>query len=144
MLFKISQSSQEHTRSRVSTLIKFLGWACNFIKEETPKKVFSCKFCKNLKNIYFLEHLGTAAFASTINCFQHCHKSSYYHLIFLWTSVFAEDLQTAASASTVDCFQHCHKSSYNHLIFWTPFVLFFFRFFYLSTRFLYILTRSSL
>ena len=76
--------------ARVSVLIKLQASACNFIKKETLTQVFSCKFCKIskktfgyrappvaasttqmfycdpceiFKNIYFDEHLRTAAFS---------------------------------------------------------------------------------
>ena len=35
--------------------------ACNFIKKETPTKVFSCKFCEIFKNTFFTEHFTTAS-----------------------------------------------------------------------------------
>ena len=36
-------------------------WACNFIKKETLAQVFSCKFSKSSKNIFFTEHLWAIA-----------------------------------------------------------------------------------
>ena len=36
-----------------SFLIKLQAQACNFIKKETPARVFSCEVCKISKNIYF-------------------------------------------------------------------------------------------
>ena len=41
------------------------GWSF-FIKKETPKQVFSSEFCKNFKNIYFVEHMKTAASVCSI------------------------------------------------------------------------------
>ena len=35
----------------------------NLIKKETPVHVFSCEFCEINKDIYFVEHLRTAASA---------------------------------------------------------------------------------
>ena len=34
--------------------------AWNFIKKDTPVQVFSCEYCENFKNIYFVKHLRTA------------------------------------------------------------------------------------
>ena len=80
--------------ARVSFLIKLQASACNFIKKETLTQVFSCKFCKIskktfgyrappvaasttqvlycesceiFKNIYFDEHLRTAAVSGIID-----------------------------------------------------------------------------
>ena len=38
----------------------------NFFKEETLAQVFSCEFCKNFKNTFFVEHLWTTASRLTI------------------------------------------------------------------------------
>ena len=35
--------------------------ACKFIKKESPAQVLSCEFYKIFKNVYFVEHLPTAA-----------------------------------------------------------------------------------
>ena len=37
--------------------LKVLTEACNFIKKETPIKVFSCYFCKIFEDTFFTEHL---------------------------------------------------------------------------------------
>ena len=36
--------------------------ACNFIKKETVEKLFSCEFCKNVKNTFVIEYLWAIAF----------------------------------------------------------------------------------
>ena len=36
--------------------------ACNFIKKETPTKMFICEFCKIFKNIFRQKHLRMTAF----------------------------------------------------------------------------------
>ena len=53
MPLKISQNSQENTRSQAS--------ACNFINKETPTQVFSCEFFKNFKNTFFYRSSLVAA-----------------------------------------------------------------------------------
>ena len=53
----ILQNSQEDTCARVSFLIKLQASACNFMKKETLAQVFSCEFCKIVKNTFFIEHL---------------------------------------------------------------------------------------
>ena len=35
--------------------------ACNFIKKETPTKIFSCQFCESFKNTFFTKHFKTAS-----------------------------------------------------------------------------------
>ena len=47
-----SQNSQESTRAKVSSLIKFQ--ACNFIQKETLAQVFSCEYCEISKNNFLL------------------------------------------------------------------------------------------
>ena len=34
-----------------------LRQGCNFIKKEALEQVFSCEFCENFKNPFFIEHL---------------------------------------------------------------------------------------
>ena len=62
LLLKLSQYSQEKLllqslASRPATLLK-----------KTPTQVFSCEYCKIFKNIYFEEHLPTAAFGKYFFC----------------------------------------------------------------------------
>ena len=65
VFLKISQDSLENTRVGVSFLIRLQ--ACNFIKKETATQVFSCKFCKIFKNIFFFRTPPGAPFeASTV------------------------------------------------------------------------------
>lgn len=54
VFFTISQNSQENTLTR--TL------ACNFITRNTPTQVFSYKFCKIFRNVFFSEHLRVIFF----------------------------------------------------------------------------------
>ena len=56
ILKKLAKFTGKHL-CLVSILIKMQAEACNFIKKETLAKVFSCKFCKILKNTFFIEHL---------------------------------------------------------------------------------------
>ena len=35
--------------------------ACNFIKKETLGQLFSCEFCKIVKNTFFTEHIQATA-----------------------------------------------------------------------------------
>ena len=72
VLLEISQNSQENTCARVSFLIKLQALACNFIKKETLAQVFSCKFCKISKNIFFTEHLWTTASDELCYNFYYC------------------------------------------------------------------------
>ena len=58
---EISQNSQENTYVRISFLIKLQAQVCNFIKKETPAKMFSYEFCGISKNTFFTEHLWTTA-----------------------------------------------------------------------------------
>ena len=51
-----SQNSQESTRVRVSSLIKFQ--ACNFIQKETLAQVFSCECYEISKNNFLLNTYG--------------------------------------------------------------------------------------
>ena len=60
VFLKILQNSQENTCVGVSFLIK--PQTCNFIKKETPTRVFSCEFFEIFKNTYFVEYLRKAAF----------------------------------------------------------------------------------
>ena len=67
LLLKISQYLQENTCVGVSFFKKVTGLRpCNFIKKETPTRVFSCKICEIFKNTYFEEHLRTAPSESTM------------------------------------------------------------------------------
>ena len=59
-ILKIPQNSQENTCTGVFFSIN-LQAACKFIKKETPVRLFYCEFCENFKNIFFVEHLRTAA-----------------------------------------------------------------------------------
>ena len=104
VLLKISQNSHENTCVVVSFLIKLQ--ACNFIKSETPTKVFSSEFWEFFKNSYFVEHLRTAAFAArysdnnalrqSANNFY--NSSAYIQLFsFLWT---INDLQNKVIRSS--------------------------------------------
>ena len=45
--------------------------ACNFVKKKTSTPMFSCEYCKIFKNIYYEEHLHTAASEVTLgsDCF---------------------------------------------------------------------------
>ena len=53
VFLEISQNSQENTCVRVvSFLIKLQALACNFIKKETLKQVFSCQFCEISESIF--------------------------------------------------------------------------------------------
>ena len=39
--------------------------ACNFIKKETPKKLFFCEFCEVFKNTFFTEHFLTTSLCNS-------------------------------------------------------------------------------
>ena len=59
---KISTNSREN--------IWFRPEACNFIKKETPTKVFSCEFCEVFKNIFFTENVPiTSSFCNVSHSF---------------------------------------------------------------------------
>ena len=47
--------------------------ACNFIKKDAPKQVFSCEFCEISKNTLFTEHLRATA--------SRCFFKKYFDLI---------------------------------------------------------------
>ena len=46
---------------------QLLPLTCNFIKKETLRQVFSCKFCKVFKNTFFTEHLPLTASSKRLN-----------------------------------------------------------------------------
>ena len=58
VFLKISQNLQEYTYARVSLIIKMQA---NFIKKETPAKMFFCELCEIFNNIFFTEHLWAKA-----------------------------------------------------------------------------------
>ena len=58
VFLKISQNLQEYTYARVSLIIKLQA---NFIKKETPAKMFFCELCEIFNNIFFTEHLWAKA-----------------------------------------------------------------------------------
>ena len=49
---------------KIGTLANFTIFTGKYVwciyQKENPNQVFSCKYCKTFKNIYFEEHLGTA------------------------------------------------------------------------------------
>ena len=45
------------TRKQLFRTLFFLLETCNFIKKETPTKVFFCEFCKIFEKACFTEHL---------------------------------------------------------------------------------------
>ena len=53
MVLKFLQNSQGNTFARISFLLVLKADAWNFIKKGTLAQVFSCEFCKNLKNTFF-------------------------------------------------------------------------------------------
>ena len=53
MVLKFLQNSQGNTFARISFLLVLKADAWNFIKKRTLAQVFSCEFCKNLKNTFF-------------------------------------------------------------------------------------------
>ena len=65
LLVQNFQNWQENTCAKVSFLKKvadFRPLTCNFIKKETLEQMFSCKFCKICKNIFFSRtSLGAAS-----------------------------------------------------------------------------------
>ena len=54
VFLKVLQNLHENTCARVS----FFNKACNFVKKETLKQVFSCKFAKFLRTPFLTEHPG--------------------------------------------------------------------------------------
>ena len=55
---KISQISLEKTHIFESLFNKVVGLkVCSFIKQETPPQLFSCEYCKILKNRFCRKHL---------------------------------------------------------------------------------------
>ena len=72
MFLKISENWQKNTCVKVFFLIKLQAWglqlrlkrdsACSFIKKKTLTQVFSCTFCENFKNTFFIaQHRSTAS-----------------------------------------------------------------------------------
>ena len=57
ILKKFSPNSQKNICVGISFLIKLQPEICNFIKKETPIRVFFCEFCEIFKNPFFIEHL---------------------------------------------------------------------------------------
>ena len=73
------QNLQGNTFVGVSFLIKLQAPACNFIKNETPTKVFSYEFCKIFKNTLFQGTTLVAAYEYTLNYkIVLVHKSSMF------------------------------------------------------------------
>ena len=62
VLLKTLQSSEKKTSARVSFLM-ITPPACNFIKKETPKQMFSCRFCRVFKNTFRQRIPPAAAFS---------------------------------------------------------------------------------
>ena len=60
VLRKSAQSTGNHLCQSLF-FIKLQASACNFPKKETLTLVFSCKFCKISKKIFFTEHLRPTA-----------------------------------------------------------------------------------
>ena len=54
--------------------------ACNFIRKETLAQVFSCEFCENSKNTFFIEYLWTTA--SQGGLYQPCGSIADFQDIF--------------------------------------------------------------
>ena len=64
VLRNFAKSTGKHLRhSLLFNKVADLG-SCNFIKKETPTKVFSCEFRKIFINTFFTEHPGTTATAN--------------------------------------------------------------------------------
>ena len=55
VFLEVSQNSQENTCAKDSFNAR------NFIKKESLAQVFSCEFCENSKNTFFIEQLATTA-----------------------------------------------------------------------------------
>ena len=67
VFLEISQNSQENICTRVSFL---RSQACNFIKTESLKQVFSFEFCKHLsKNTFFRDIFGSC-FCKSLQLYQ--------------------------------------------------------------------------
>ena len=54
---------------RKSLFKRAAGLAYKFIKKKTVTRAFACEFCKISKNIYFTEHLWTAASGVSEECY---------------------------------------------------------------------------
>ena len=65
LLWKILQNSQEN-----------LQQVYNFIKKETPVKVFSCEFCEIFQNSFFVKHLWPVTAVNIRKFLQHANHIS--------------------------------------------------------------------
>ena len=79
VFLKILQNLQEYTYARVSLIIKLQA---NFIKKETPAKMFFCELCE-IFNIFFIEHLWAKAAPKWLlkDCSNNYAKSAKKHLL---------------------------------------------------------------
>ena len=77
-VLKISEYSQEYIEG-----LK----ACSFIKKETPAQVFSCEYSGIFKNIYFEEHLRTAASELTLKYPKNVHESPLQAILNLFQAL---------------------------------------------------------
>ena len=49
----VLQNFAKFTGKQLCRSLHFLKKACNFVKNEIPKQMFSCKFCETSTNMYF-------------------------------------------------------------------------------------------
>ena len=68
LFLDISQNSQGKTCARVSFFKKLQDEPCNFIKKETPARVFSCEFCEISKNnLHYRTHPVAASDLNSVS-----------------------------------------------------------------------------
>ena len=85
-----------------------VGLACNFIKNETPIQVFSCKFCEVFRNTFFTEHLWRIA--SEDNIVNRFDVYVLYYLNLQYVILCSKNFITEKYHE--DCFSHpCRFSS---------------------------------
>ena len=76
----------EKHQCRVSFLISCRLKACNFIKQGISAQLFSCEFCKNLRTVFFIEHLRWRLLCFVIWLFFTCLSFMFVEDIILMTS----------------------------------------------------------
>ena len=61
-IFESFKNTLFYRKSLVAASDSFIFSACNFVKKETPVKMFFCEFCEIFKNIFLMtEHLRMTA-----------------------------------------------------------------------------------
>ena len=132
VLRKSAQSTGNHLCQSLF-FIKLQASACNFPKKETLTLVFSCKFCKISKKIFFTEHLRPTASERFIR--RHNYKILHVYFIlpkllqYLWKENY--NIKASFAISYEWCFRKKLRSFTRHKN--TPHSMFFCKMFLCSS-----------